>query len=453
MLGDIGIQNFYEKQIESGDYKLKESVDDFMVYEVNADGVCAYGPLMNLQRYYSSKSAYDDIPDSAPKEERKPIHDSIKYYPFRRLKTVNNHFVVEKTQNDIFLCTLMKYNVNTTDATHILAKRLGIPSKNIQFGGNKDKRGVTFQEISIDCSFSVLFNYALSLSRNKNYHEARYGYDTGFDSANALLVQELSNHMEIEQSEVHDRLMLFNIRKGSAKRMGDNIGNRFRIKIRGLKGIQKPPKYFLNYFGHQRFGKDFNNHIVGGLILEQKFDDALDLIMAGCVSNNSNLASVCSMSAEKSPISGPDEATCHTSVQKYIAKMRQKRANSKFIVYSLDRLTRMMYMHAFQSYIFNCDVNRRWKDKGAFPGDCILEEGCFVKCSEDSGLEDIYIPLEQKADKFLKGGYRKMVEEIKDFSYYLEEDDVVVEFFLNKSCYATCALREIIGDSVCNNEL
>lgn len=432
MLGDIGIVNFYGNGVEGGDYRLKESVDDFAVYEVNGDHTCAYGPLLDLEKYRASREAYGSIPEGVPKEERKLVHDSVRHYPFRRLRTVDGRFVVEETETDIFLCTLMKYNLNTTDAVHVLAKRLGIPKANIQFGGNKDKRGVTFQEISINCAFGVLFNYALSLSRNEAYHEARFGYDPRFDAENAQIVEELGGQMKIEPPEASDRLMLFNIRKGSAKRMGDNVGNRFRVRIRGLGDVPEPPEYFLNYFGNQRFGTELNNHVIGRLILEEKFDDALDLIM-GASSGEGTEA---------------DGGARLTPVQRYIAKTRERGERSRAIVYGLDRLTRMMYMHAFQSYIFNCDVNRRWKERQILPGDQVMRDGGFASADSSARLEDIYIPLEQKADKFLKGGYRKMIEQIRDFSSRAEEGDVVVEFFLSKSCYATCALREIIGDSV-----
>lgn len=505
MLEDIGIKYTYGNSAETGDYVLKQETEDFVVQEIVGGSTCRYGPVIDMEKYRMAEHAYDGIPESVPKERRKAIYDSVRHFPFKRLRAVNNAFVKEEGSTDIYACTVMKWELNTQDAACILAKRLGVAAQCVQCGGNKDKRGVTFQEISINCAFEPLFNYALSLSTSEGYRDAEYGYAEAYEEENKRAAEELGRHMAVERYETNDRMRIFNIRKGSSKQMGDVTGNRFTIRIRGLHGIKEAPAYFLNYFGPQRFGKDFNNHAIGRLILEKEYDAALDIIAGSSIPDD-------------------ERETRGSFVQKFIARMRAKKMDARVIVYRMDRLTRMMYMHAYQSYEFNCALNQRWEAKKFQAGDKVLCEGpgaeidvaqaevgglkddmeglegeiagtqalakgledeilgvtqnrevhdapngacdaappraspkgaketaedlLYAEPEEDAALETIYIPLVKKNDKFLKGGYRKMIEEIDDFSYRKEEGAVVVKFSLGRSCYATSALREIVGDAI-----
>lgn len=444
MLQDIGICHFYEYSAPAQDCKLKEEIEDFIVHEINGVEICEFAPVLDFAQFKASEEAYANLPDVTTKEDRKKVYDSVRHYPFKRLKTVDGAFATEETSKDIFVCTLMKYNLNTVDAVHILSKRLGISPRNIQFGGNKDKRGVTFQEISLDCSFEALFNYALSASKNAQLNDPQYGYSTGIAEANMKLEQEMASFMAVKITECADRLMLFNIRKGHAKKLGDNDGNKFKIRLRGITAIPTIPRHFLNYYGMQRFGRNFNNHLIGQCILEERYDDAIQLIMAdgraqGCPGEDA---------AEAEAVDEKDAQSSLSSVQRHIARMKRSKAKSSFIVHSLDRMSKMMYMHAYQSYKFNCAINERWEDKKPQSDDALPIDGGFVECDGEGDLMDVYIPLEKGRSKFLKGGYRKMIEEIGNFSYAAEEGAVVIEFCLKKSCYATCAIREVVGDII-----
>ncbi|KAI4291932.1 tRNA pseudouridine13 synthase [Pancytospora philotis] len=436
MQKEVGISSFYAAPVPYSECKLKEEIEDFIVYERNEDGVCCFAPVVDLKGFRASEQLYTCIPAVETKEERKLVYERTRYYPFKALKTVDGRLVVEAGTKDRYVCTLMKYNLNTVDAVKVLARRLGVPDNKIQFSGNKDKRGVTFQEISIECDFAALFNYALSASRNAEYHGERYGWHSGIEHANALLETEMARHMQVTVTEPCDRLMLFNIRKGAAKRLGDNTGNGFKIKIRSAPELPAHPRYFLNYFGPQRFGRNMNNHVIGGLILEGQYTDALDLIMASGAGAVDGAAD-------------PDSRPRLSSCQRFIEKRRQQKAKDGYIAHSLDRLSQMMYMHAYQSNAFNHAVNERLEAGRPFPGDCVLAGGEYVECAPDAALKDIYIPLVKGKSKFLLGGYRKMIEEISELVCTREDDGVTVEFFLNKSCYATCALRELVGDAAC----
>jgi tRNA pseudouridine13 synthase len=481
MLSDVGIKYYYGKSPQEGHYKLKKEYTDFVVQEV-FESLSEYAPLINLEKYYEAESLYNNIPDNLSKEQRKPIYDITNYYPFKSIKCSNNQFKVEKCDKDIFRCTIMKYGLSTSDVSTILADRLGVPFRHIQSSGNKDKIAVTFQEISVHCSFEKLFNYALSLSKNDIYQDKLFGFKEEHSEINDKIVQELSKHMEIKHYECHDKIKIFNIRKGSSIKMGEHRGNHFTIKVRGLKELKRIPDYFYNYFGHQRFGKFLNNHIIGKSILEKRYDEAISYILEepaqlktrgsnknekaieDCVAKDQNAEGTQkNLEEEKTDQEkgndeenqkneeieiGVEKLKKYSKIQNFIMRSKSQKHSSRFIIDRMDREARMLYMHAYQSELFNEAINSRIEEGRIFDSDQVQVNDEYKDPSQDSTFEDIYIALEKRNDKFLKGGYRKMVEKFHDFESFEQEDGMVLRFFLSKSTYATVALREIIGDCV-----
>lgn len=104
---------------------------------------------------------------------------------------------------------LKKKNYNTLDALIVLSKKLKIPLKRFGFAGNKDKKAITEQFVSVDCSVSKLENLKLK--------------------------------------DIEIKIM----GRGNKRiKLGDNKGNFFRIKFK----VGKKYSFFANYFGEQRFG-------------------------------------------------------------------------------------------------------------------------------------------------------------------------------------------------------
>ncbi|KAI5147963.1 tRNA pseudouridine13 synthase [Enteropsectra breve] len=435
---EFGISRFYANQEKKLDCTLKECIEDFVVQELTENGVCGYKPIIDISKYKKSKNAYNNIPEMVPKPERKAIYDTLAYFPLRKLSIKNGKFTVEECNEDIYVCTMIKYNINTTDAVRIIASRLGIPADQIQFAGNKDKRGVTFQEISIKCSFQSLYSYSLALNANSICKIEAFGYNDNFEEQNRAAHAEISKEIDIlDMDAAADRLLLVDIRKGHSIKLGDNRGNQFTIKIRGSNISFIEPKYFLNYYGPQRFGSYKNNHTIGQLILEKQYDTALEHIMKCSYFQKPN-----------EPKEVEENVKKYSMVQNYILKMQKKGASSKHIVYSIDRLTRMMYMHAWQSYNFNKTLSDYCT--GNSDAKVYTREGddTYILADEKIPIEHAYLELTKHNDKFLKGGYRKVVEELSGFSSKIVDEGVVFCFTLPKSAYATIALREILGNLV-----
>lgn len=128
----------------------------------------------------------------------------------------------------IFL--LRKRDYTTLKAIRLIAKILKVNEKEIGYAGNKDKRAVTEQYISIGG------------------------------------IGERAENLKIRDIELEY------IGKSKERiRLGDLEGNKFRIKIDGE--IEKYD-FFENYFGEQRFGRE--NWIIGKKIVKNEKVDVSD---------------------------------------------------------------------------------------------------------------------------------------------------------------------------------
>ncbi|MFC1698056.1 tRNA pseudouridine(13) synthase TruD [Nanoarchaeota archaeon] len=131
-----------------------------------------------------------------------------------------------------------KTNFTTMKAIDMIARKLRMPRKKIGFAGNKDKKAVTKQNISI-----------------------RYGK------------KDL-----IENLNIRDIELTFLGCSSEPISLGDLNGNSFKITIRNLTKTQKPQikEKMINYFGEQRFSK--NNVKIGKYIIKKDFKKAVDLL-------------------------------------------------------------------------------------------------------------------------------------------------------------------------------
>lgn len=434
MLSDVGIINVLNKSGRANDCKIKQKVEDFIVQEVVNGVDCKITPIIDLDKYRLSQIIFDNLPKDLDKAGRKSIYETANFNVFKRLITKDGQLSIKTDDtDDIFVFTVVKYNCSSNYLISLLSRRLEVPPICIQPAGTKDKRGITFQEISVKCSASKLLSYAFSLQSNNLMNLSDFGYDLSIDSTNKEILAEASKYINISPIDVTENIRICNVRRGAVKKLGDLDGNRFTILIRGLKEIKIVPKIFINYYGQQRFGINFNNHIIGEKILNKRYDEVLDLIL------------------EDNPHSSEeakdyDKEKNLSYLQRYILKMKEKENSNKFIVNSFARNIKMTYLHAYQSFKFNLAINKRLEFFKIEPGDKIDEGHGLIDAKPGSELSEIFMPLEKMDDKLLKGGYRKILEAFHDFQYTITENGIRVSFFLKKSSYATMALRELLED-------
>ena len=254
--------------------------------------------------------------------------------------------IFEGRKHAVFL--LKKRNWDTMAAIKEIAKRAGMRHHDIGFAGTKDRHAVTYQYISVP--------------------------------ANA--------EGKVQGVQIRDIELRF-VSYGRFIKLGHLLGNRFKIIVRDVdeKALERTKEIihelrekggFPNYFGYQRFGeKRVTNHLVGKLLLQGDFEGAARLFLG----------------AHGGGMEG-DEARRHFwetgDVDKALEEFpnflryertllhRYKETGSwKRAFLSLPLPIMRIFIHAYQSYLFNIYLSRRIEEglplNEALVGDIVVQ--------------------------------------------------------------------------------
>lgn len=398
------------------------------------------------------------------------------------LKTEPEDFVVneisdpprEKENGEYAIATVRTRNWETNRLVRIMSRSLGMSRTRIGFAGTKDKRAVTTQLMSFRCP-------AEDLSR--------------------------INLKDVEISNVYT---------GSrAIQIGDLIGNSFEITVRDLTmpmadvratveddiATIKANKGFPNYFGVQRFGSVRPvTHLVGERLVRGDIEGAVRTY-------------ICYTTPEEDPelselrrsLEGTDDWAHAASVmpesmsfERVMAQALAGGEDWKGAISALPSNLQMMFVHAYQSYLFNemlsermarglplntpvegdviipltadgiphhedpiiasgknldlvarqVRIGRAFITAALYGSETVLAEGepgeIERSMAERNDLRpvDFVIPGLSKCSS--KGGRREILCPVKDLKADFGEDSYSVSFSLPKGNYATCLMREFM---------
>ncbi|EQB60779.1 trna pseudouridine synthase d [Vairimorpha apis BRL 01] len=446
----LDIKYFYNVSSSKLPIVIKDKPEDFIVHEITSnDEICDVCPIVNIDKYLKSlhflnfcekisengvdeqiihkklteinSNIYDSYDETLlnyktknynpllifDKELRTKIHTLINYNPFVELKTSDSKITISFNSLHTFTFILNKCMLNTVNACKIIEKELNTP---VSFSGNKDKKAITFQEVSLKCKFENLINFAC-MNNNLSNEDIKcikiMQYYENFKLDEEFVIQEC----DFQKDSFKSYINIYNIKKGHSKKLGDLKGNKFVIKIKDRNDLcfKNIENGFINYFGLQRFGKCTNNHIVGKHILDKNYEQALEIIIKnsrGYEFYKNDDLNLCLKKCD--------------NTERFIFK-NIKKMKSKDIINKMRREIKMLYLHSYQSYLFNKKINEN------------VENFC----------EDFYLELDKFDDKMLKGGKRKVIEKGYDVKGWNDGQDFVISFCLKPSCYATMALREL----------
>ncbi|KAJ9081501.1 multisubstrate pseudouridine synthase 7, variant 2 [Entomophthora muscae] len=244
--------------------------------------------------------------------------------------------------------TLYKENRDTMTVVNLIARTMHQETKAFGFAGTKDKRGITLQRMSA---------YKIPEARLAGLNKGLRGvFLSDFSTASEPI------------------------------RLGDLKGNHFTIVVRELKGSQdfiegslqsfKMFKMFFNYFGMQRFGtSSVPTHFIGLELLKSNWENAVSLILdprdgddkeiheARCLWRDTRDPKAC---LEKFP-------SFLVAERAVLGSLCKDPRNFLEAIKRIPRTLRLMYVHAYQSYVWNKAVSARIATFGPRPirGDLI----------------------------------------------------------------------------------
>lgn len=357
---------------------------------------------------------------------------------------VNDFIVTEQASHDIgegdhLIVKLRKQNMTTMEAISKLSNMLHISKDRIGYAGNKDKRAVTEQHISIQG-----------------------------------VTQEDVNQIFTDEFDLEV------VGKGDYIGLGNLDANRFEIGIRqlalpiedirdrSLKIVEEMDGKFPNYFGRQRFGSARPiTHQVGRHILRGEYEEAVWTYIAKPYDQEyKSIRKIRNELWETREVEG--------AAEKFPKQYRYEKAllyhltkNPEDYQGAIKRLPeglQRLFIHAYQSWVFNRALSRLLEEdwfepdyeiplvgyktdlKDAEPENLIEE----ILEEEDVSQEDFR--LQDFPELRSEGTYRRAFADFRNFEVLeIEEDDLnmnknkmVVKFDLPKGSYATVFLREIM---------
>ncbi|XP_017198235.2 pseudouridylate synthase 7 homolog isoform X5 [Oryctolagus cuniculus] len=426
---DVGITKFVSShQGFSG--ILKERYSDFVVHEIGKDGrvshlddlsvpvdeevdpsedVCTVLTAEDKQRLeelqlFKNKEAsvaIEVVEDT--KEKRTVIHQAIKsLFPGLETKTEDREgkkYIVAyhaagkkalakvrtaadprkhywpKSRGSYCHFVLYKENKDTMDAINVLSKYLRVKPNIFSYMGTKDKRAITVQEIAV-----------LKISAQRLAHLNK-----------CLMNFKLGN---------------FSYQKNPLK-LGELQGNHFTVVLRNITGTDEQVQHamnslkeigFINYYGMQRFGTTaVPTYQVGRAILQNSWAEVMDLILKPRSGAEKGYLVKCreEWAKTKDPAAAlrklPVKRCVEGQLLRGLSKYGMKNIVSAFGI--IPRNNRLMYIHSYQSYVWNNMVSKRIEDYGLkpVPGDLVLKGATATYIEEDDvhnySIHDVVMPL------------------------------------------------------------
>jgi len=360
-------------------------------------------------------------------------------------------------------------NWETNRLVRLLSRSIGMSRERIGFAGTKDKRAVTTQLMSFECTPEQLNSVDLKDVVISNVYQAKRGIQIGDLKGNS-----------------------FEIRVRDCEPIAESIER--------IKEIISQTGGFPNYFGVQRFGSARPiTHIVGERIVRGDLEGAVNAYL----SQPSEFESAEVTEARKALSEDLENAIKMMpktmSFEKVIAEHLIKHPGDNVgAISSLPTNLQMMFVHAYQSYLFNLILSERMRLglplNGPIIGDVIIpidSDGnpvherptvvtqknidlvnkqvskgkAYVSATlygsesslqggEMGEIETSVIEKEKiKKEDFIvaglpnccsKGSRREIICPLKDLTHSIDGTSYEMKFSLTKGNYATCLMREFM---------
>ncbi|KAI9820532.1 MAG: hypothetical protein M1832_003723 [Thelocarpon impressellum] len=286
-----------------------------------------------------------------------------------------------------------------------LARQLKMNIKSFQFAGTKDRRAVTVQRASVyrlQADRLAGLNRSLRGSKVGNYEYNPTGLELGELAGNEFIITLRDCHFPNVGSD------------GSA--LGEESSQAIAIR-ESLNSLSE--RGFINYFGLQRFGTfSARTDTVGVKMLQGDFEGACSEILSYSPEALAAAQDPLSSMAQN-PVSSDDKARAHAlhtfkttgnaaqALENLPYKFSGEWALLRFLggkdrqsdfqgaLQAVPRNLRTMYVHAYQSLVWNVVAGERWRRFGSHvvAGDLVL-----VNEHKDEGTEMVVDEVDESGE-------------------------------------------------------
>ena len=318
----------------------------------------------------------------------------------------------EKPAGEYLHFTLFKENRDTMDAVNQISRFLKVKPQVIGYAGTKDRRASTVQRCSV-----------------------RYMRPRNLAGINGRLWGVSTGDYEYADKPIYLGQLLGNefvIAIKSCQMVGESSDESIAQQVEKLKkNVDSALSHmnehgWINYFGHQRFGThEVGTHQVGQLILGDKYEEAVKSLLHydeeiaqkaeadeipeepskrdEYLRNQACMLFLTNKDVDRAIRIMPRRFSAENSIFRHLN--RQGAQSRRDFIGSLVHITRglrSMYLHAYQSYVWNHAASRRWELHGesVIAGDLIIAptETTPLVSGQDQDGDDIINPVEDDED-------------------------------------------------------
>ncbi|WVQ93983.1 hypothetical protein IAU59_001061 [Kwoniella sp. CBS 9459] len=287
--------------------------------------------------------------------------------------------------------TLHKSNRETMDALGHITRMLGAHPKDLSVCGTKDKRAVTVQRVCLKRMGKTL----------QSVWKAANGVKQGRRNEREAVEDRGERGVRIGDLAYSDKYL----------ELGMLRGNQFVITLRNVQEEDRAEidktmtsvrdRGFINFYGMQRFGtSSMPTHVTGLFILQSKWTEAVDSILSlregehpDCT--RARLAWLEDGDFKKAYELMPRRGVAERSIWEFWGKGNRTEDKVNALM-TIPRNLRAMYVHAYQSYIWNLVVSERIKMSATEPlvGDLVFVD---KNAKADGDVQDLdAIPAHMK---------------------------------------------------------
>jgi len=327
--------------------------------------------------------------------------------------------------------TLQKKNWDTLRAVKEISKRLGVSRNRLSFAGTKDKRAVTTQRVSVwNAKVEDLEKISIKDIQLTNFSYSDDKIELGHLQGNGFTIT--IRDIDLDENSIRDIIN---------------------------STIDELKSGFPNFFGVQRFGTTRPiTHLVGREIINGNPKEAVMLYLTKTYPEEPEEAKHARESLQetedfKAAIKiFPKNLGYENSLLNYLIKNPD---NFPGALKSLPKKLGMMFIHAYQSYIFNTALSRYIQKEITIERlplvgyETELDEITAEILSEE-GISRENFKIQRMREFSSKGIYRECFIPFENFSILAIENDELnqgmkkstLRFSLGKGSYATTLLRE-----------